>query len=174
MANLWPAELVDLRVGDDIQWEELAAGGMKSFDLIHIASHTQVTEGDAGQSAIRMAGVSLERPLTIPEISSLPVGAGLVFLSCCEGGRIHQSSGNGLQSFAGAFLEAGAGGVIASELVIEDEVARELATTFYRHWLGGMERAAALRAAQKEIRDSGSEKSHPFYWSGYRLYNPGG
>jgi CHAT domain-containing protein len=174
VAALWNIDQVDLRLGDATHWTDLSAGPMANFDLIHIASHTVVSEGFAGQSAIRMAGVSLERPLTIPEISGLPLKAELVFLSSCEGGRLHHSSGIGLVSFASAFLHAGSKSVIASSLAVEDETARDLATSFYAHWRGGMEGAAALRAAQMEIRDSGPKRNHPFYWSSFRLYRPAG
>lgn len=173
VAALWPGE-IDLRLGTDARWPELREGGARGFRAIHIATHTRVYEGLDGRSTIHMAGLDSAAPLTLPEIPSLGVEAEIVYLSSCEGARRHRSVGRGVTSFAEAFLEAGADAVIASTVLMDDEAASALALAFYRHWLGGKERAAALRAALLELREADPAWEHPFYWGFTNLHRTGG
>ncbi len=168
IAALWRGGPVDLRVGREASVEDLLAGAMRHRRAIHLSSHATVYEGDAGHTAIHMTGGDL--PVTIPQLVGGVVDADLVFVSCCEGARRHRHPGKGVVSFAEAFLVAGADQVIASTVRVDDEATRLVAESFYRHWLGGKERAAALQAALLELADSRSRRGHPFYWAHYRLY----
>ena len=168
VARLWPPDRVTLRLGPQGDLRQLLAGGLAGWRAIHISSHTSVYEGVDGSSAIHLAGTN--GVLTLPELAAARVGADLVFLSSCEGGRRHQAAGQGVTSFAQAFQQAGARSVIASLVLVEDEAAVQVARAFYRGWQGGMERAAALRAALLELREKDPRWSHPFYWGYYQLY----
>ncbi len=172
VANLWP-DHVDLRLGDDARWAELRTGGSAGYKAIHIASHTRVYEGADGRSTIHMAGLATDTPLTVQGIPELQADAELIYLSSCEGGRRHRSAGRGVTSFAEAFLSAGAGSVVASSILVDDQAAAALAAAFYRHWLTGKQRAAALRAALLEVRNADPKWEHPFYWAFTNLYQPG-
>lgn len=173
VASLWPAG-VDLRLGADARWPDLRRGGAAGYRAIHIATHTRVYEGLEGRSTIHVAGFEDAVPLTIPEIPSLGADAELVYLSSCEGARRHRSTGHGVTSFAEAFVEGGAGAVVASSVLVDDEASSAAAAAFYRHWLGGKSRAAALRAALLEVRDADPRWGHPFYWAFTNLYRPAG
>lgn len=173
VAAAWPGE-VDLRLGGDVRWTDLRGGRAAGYRAIHIATHTRVYEGLDGRSSIHMAGTDSEVPLTLDEVSNLGADADLLYLSSCEGARRHRAAGQGTTSFAEAFLAGGAGSVVASSVLVDDVAASVLAQAFYRHWLEGKERAAALRAALLEVRDADPRWKHPFYWAFTCLYLSGG
>jgi len=111
--------------------------------------------------------------LTIPEIRKLDLEAEFVFLSSCEGARLNSRRASGLGSFVRAFLEAGAGSVLASAEPVDDHAASIFAHQFYEHWIAGKSKAAALRAAQLDLLGGQSDYGHPFYWGHYQLHRDG-
>jgi CHAT domain-containing protein len=147
---------------------DLLAGGLGRYRALHLATHARVYEGAEGHSTIRLAGAG-DAPLTIDEIMACALSADVVYLSSCEGARRHRSAGRGVVSFAEAFLAAGAARVVASSILVEDDAGRALAEAFYRRWPAETSRAAALRAALREVRGQ-SRWSHPFYWGFVSVY----
>ena len=148
---------------------ELLRGGTEGRRAIHISSHAKVYEGRAGRSAIHLAGAG-SVPLTPSELTSGTIAADLVYLSSCEGARRFHDPGYGVVSFAGAFLTAGADGVVASSVLVEDAVARATAAAFYRAWLAGESTPSALRTALLTVRRADPRWQHPFYWAYFGLY----
>ena len=169
----WPTGRATVVVGADAVWERLARAELVRHDVIHIASHTVVHQSVPGRSTLRLSSGEESFPVTIGTVSGLELDAELVFLSCCEAARRGSGSGAGLADFARAFMQAGARTVVASAIRVDDEASAFLATRFYHHWLEGKNKAAALRAAQLELRDARTEWSHPYYWAGYRLIGDG-
>ncbi len=169
IAALWPDDRVVLRTGSAASWGRLAGEDLHRFGVIHIASHALVQQGLPGRSTLRLASGDAQDVLTIPAVSRLRLDAQLVYLSCCEAARRLAVSGGGVADFAGAFLEAGAHTVIASTIWVDDEAAAFLAGRFYRHWLEGMSRAEALRAARLDTRRANERWRHPCYWAFFRL-----
>ncbi len=167
IAELWSPAPVDLLTGTEAGKIDLLHRDLSGYRALHLATHTTVSSGRDGLSAIRMAGQAGAEPWTLAQVGSLDLAAELVYLSSCEGAR---QGAAGTSSFAGAFLAAGAGSVLASTRLVEDAAGRELAERFYRHWLEGTSRAAALRAAQLEMQSEIPEFAHPFYWSFFQLY----
>jgi CHAT domain-containing protein len=106
-----------------------------------------------------------------------------VVLSACRSasGTI---AGDGVATFARAFLYAGAASLIASVWEVADEPADRLLPDFYRAWLGGASKAAALRDAQlRLLRDLRGGRvrvttaigpvvvpEHPVFWAGVALF----
>lgn len=169
IAASWPSAEVDLRLGPEGHLADLLDGELKACRALHIATHSRIYEGADGRSTIRMAGTG-EAPLTVDEIMDANLRADLVYLSSCDGGRSHRSAGRGVASFAGAFLSAGARGVVASSVLVDDAAGRAMAEAFYRHWPAQTNRAAALRSALLEVREGDPRWSHPFYWGFTGLY----
>ncbi len=172
VAGLWPPGAATLRAGEQADWAALVAEGLERFDVLHIASHAVVHQGLPMRGALRLAGRDGYAPVTIPEIRGLGLDAELVYLSCCEGAARH-AAGSGLMDFARAFMEAGARGVIASTVRVDDEASRDLALAFYRHWLAGMDEARALRAAQRELPAADERWRHPYFWAFIRYVGGG-
>jgi len=55
---------------------------------------------------------------------------------------------------------------------VPDRETQELMTLFYERWLGGKEKAVALREAQMEMRERVKKRYHqdlPYYWGGFVL-----
>lgn len=87
-------------------------------------------------------------------------------------------------TFARAFLYAGAASMIASVWEVADEPSNRLLPAFYRAWLGGASKAAALRQAQlRLLADLRSGRvrvttaigpvpvsEHPVFWAGFALF----
>lgn len=169
VAALWTIGPVELRTGMDGSLADLLPDGLRGFRAIHLASHAQIYQGNQGHASIHIVGEQ-GQPLTISRINSTHLDADLVYLSNCEGARRHLSMGHGVQSFADAFLAAGADGVIATSIRVDDAAGRALAKAFYGHWLTGMSRAAALRSALLEVKNSEARWQHPFYWGFTNFY----
>jgi CHAT domain-containing protein len=121
--------------------------------------------------------------LTARKIYSLSLDADLVVLSACRsaGGRV---SGDGIATFARAFMYAGTPSLVASVWDVADQPANRLLPDFYREWLGGATKARALRTAQlRLLRDLRANKlqidtplgkialpEHPAFWAGFVLF----
>jgi len=169
VATLWPETGIDLRCGPSASWQTVAEGDLTSFDIIHLATHTRITQGIPGHSSLRMSGED-KRPLTIPDISQLELAAEFVFLSSCDGARSTSGQTGGINSFVRAFLVGGARSVLSSTHAVDDRAAKYLAERFYTHWLAGKSKAASLRAAQLDIQNADDAWQHPFYWGHYQLH----
>ena len=170
IADLWPGP-VTLRTGRAAGWSDTLVSLLARSDVIHVASHLVLSQGLPSRGTLRLPGPGGGKPLTVAEAARLPLRADLVYLSCCEaaGG----AGGRGVTDFADAFLAAGARTVVASSRMVDDAAAARVAEAFYRHWLAGKGRAAALRSALLELRGGDPRWRHPFYWSGYRLLGDG-
>src|SRR5262249_12863238 len=94
--------------------------------------------------------------------------ADLVVLSVCQSNLGQRSRGDDITGLSRAFLYAGSPTVIASLWSVDDEATSELMTSFYKRLQEGMSKAAALRAAQAEIRAKDKYR-HPYYWAGFVL-----
>ena len=121
--------------------------------------------------------------LTAREIYELNLDADLVVLSACRsaGGRVR---GDGIATFARAFIYAGTPSLIASVWDVADQPANRLLPDFYRTWLGGASKARALRGAQlrllRELRAGTLQvdtplgtirlPEHPVFWAGFALF----
>ena len=90
----------------------------------------------------------------------------LVALSACETQLGARSRGDEIVSLNRAFIYAGASSVIASLWTVDDEATSLLMKSFYGHLKQGMNKAAALQAAQAETR---RKYPHPYYWAGFVL-----
>ncbi len=173
VAALWPAGRAVLRTGSEASWAGVLATGLDRVSALHLATHAVVHQGASKRASLRLAGPETNTPLTLRSIADLNLQADLIYLSCCEGARLSRG-GAGLTGFARAFLAAGARTVIASSIRVDDEASLALARNFYGHWLAGKSKAAALRAAQLELRAARPKWRHPFYWSFYRIIGAAG
>ena len=166
VASAWPVGQSVLRVGADAAKALTANPDLASFEAIHVASHAMVFDGSSERTMLLLAGEEKDA-LTASRIRELDLSAELVFLSCCEAADGCDKR-SGYAGLARSFLDAGARNVVAPLLVIDDEAARTLATRFYTHWLAGLPVPDALRAAQRDLRDSDARWAHPFYWAFYQ------
>jgi CHAT domain-containing protein len=151
--------------------------------VLHFATHAIVRDDDPFSSflALTRSGED-DGLLTAQEIYRLRLDADLVVLSACRsaGGRV---TGDGIATFARAFIYAGAPSIVASLWDVADEPTNRLLPAFYRRWLGGASMARALGAAQlqvlKQLRAGVVQietpagrvtlPDHPVFWAGFSL-----
>ena len=158
--------------------------------VLHFATHAIVQDEDPFGSYLAVTpkpgapgSAASDGLLTAREIYELDLDADLVVLSACRtaGGRVR---GDGIATFARAFIYAGTPSLIASVWDVADQPANRLLPDFYRTWLGGASKARALRGAQlrllRELRagtlkvDTALGKirlpEHPVFWAGFALF----
>ncbi len=158
-----------------------AAAAGKS--ILHFATHAVVREEDPFSSFLAVGKTGEDDGLlTAREIYGLRLDADLVVLSACRSGS-GRVIGDGIATFARAFIYAGTPSIVASLWDVADEPTNRLLPQFYRAWLGGATKARALRAAQlrllSELRAGKvrietpaglvSLPEHPVFWAGFAL-----
>lgn len=176
------AEMLRIRAPGPVQvWSGLDARrdailhlDLKRFSLIHFATHGRIDGQNPEESALLLSVVDREaRPiesrLRVRDLFGLDLDAELVVASACRTGLGGEARGEGMTSFASAFLLAGSDRVLVSLWPIEDGTTALLMGHFYDALFArGMAPAAALRFAQLEIRKN-PRTTAPYYWSAFVL-----
>jgi tetratricopeptide (TPR) repeat protein len=154
--------------------EELAAGRLKEFRVLHLATHGRIDRRSARDSALLLARDRLPDPLeqagaggkvhdgrlTVDTIADTwQLDADLVTLSACQTGLGPSVGGEGLLGFSHVLFAKGARSLVLSLWQVDDTATALLMTRFYENLLGkraGLKgplgRAAALREAQRWLR----------------------
>lgn len=136
--------------------------------LVHFAGHAVFDEERPDRSFLVLAGDARSGELRAAEIGELRLpGLRLVVLSACQTVRSRHTRSGGFAGLAGAFLSAGAGGVVGSLWSVEDQATRVLMTEFHRAYRSSGHGAGALREAQLRMLRS-SEFRSPAAWAGFR------
>jgi tetratricopeptide (TPR) repeat protein len=151
-----------------------AAGRLKQYRLLHLATHGEADKDDPDRSALILAQDRLpdalkqvqahqkvyDGRLTVKAIrDSWQLDADLVVLSACQTALGRQLGGEGLLGLAQAFLQKGARSVVVSRWKVDDAATALLMLRFYENLLGKREelksplgRAAALQEAKTWLR----------------------
>jgi CHAT domain-containing protein len=153
-----------------------SSGKLKSFRLLHLATHGEANNLDPKQSALILAQDRLPaRPadavlrgekvidgrLTVGTIlEKWHLDADLVVLSACRSGQGKQFGGEGILGFAQALLQKGARSVVLSRWQVDDTATTLLMLRFYENLLDKrkglkkpLARALALDEARKWLRE---------------------
>jgi CHAT domain-containing protein len=158
-----------LHIGADAQKKYLTNSGRLRMPVLHFATHAVSDDEDPARSYILLAPDRASEAydyLFLKEISGLKLSeVDLVTLSACESARGKMVEGEGIASFGGAFLDAGARSVVASLWPVGDQSTVGLMHDFYSSLAKGSTVAEALREAKIQARTSG--RSHPYYWAGF-------
>jgi CHAT domain-containing protein len=145
---------------------------LSQFRIVHVVTHGVLDDQQPELSGLVLSLVDEHaRPIdgfvSLADIYKLHAPVDLVVLSACHTALGQKLRGEGLIGLTRGFMYAGASGVVASLWKIDDRVTAELMGYFYTNMLErGMGPAAALRAAQNEIR-SQPKWSAPYYWAGF-------
>lgn len=143
----------------DLQSLEAA---LKGCDLLHIASHSQVS-ADPAQCFVKLG----KQRLQLDKIYGLALKPdALVVLSSCQSGVSSGPPGRECTSLATAFSVAGASSVVSSLWPVDDRATAEFFESFYRALSQGKSRGQALQAAEMETAQN---HPHPYFWAGFSL-----
>lgn len=140
-------------------------------DLLHIATHARVDSQRPRLSSLALTPENADDPRSgafgLLDILSLKLSTNLVVLSACETSRGRLLPGEGVLGPAQAFLQAGAGAVIASYWRVDDMATSAFMQRFYKYLLSErLPAATALRRAQLEE----AEASGSYDWAAFSLY----
>jgi tetratricopeptide (TPR) repeat protein len=126
--------------------------------VVHLACHGLFRSDNPMFSSLKLH----DGWLMAADVVRLNLKDALVTLSACESGRAGVIGGDETLGLTRAFLGAGAATMVVSLWVVQDEATAALMDRWYVHLREGKERAAALRAAQLEIKE---RHPHPYYWA---------
>lgn len=164
----------DSRVLSGADASERALKGMPlgEFGIIDLVTHAVVDEEQPERSAILLAPGSEDEDgfLQVREIPDLALDGQLVILSSCRSSSGRILGGEGAQSLARAFLQAGAGAVLASLWPLKDEEASVLFSSFSKALGRGQSVAGALSTAQRAGIDAGMPAAS---WAGLVILGDG-
>lgn len=163
---LFPSEQRTLLIGADATLEALEKAA-REHQVIHLATHGFASAERPLESYLVLAPSMCEDRLSARRAMALPLAADLVSLSACQTG-LGRISGEGVMGLSRAFFVAGARSVLVSLWSVSDEATERLMIAFYRHYIGGMTKAAALQEAMREVRGLPSF-SNPRYWAPFIL-----
>ncbi len=158
--------------GTDASERALKETPLHGFAIIDLVTHAFVDEEQPERSAILLTPGSDDEDgfLQVREIPDLDLDGQLVILSSCRSSSGRILGGEGAQSLARAFLEAGAGAVLASLWPLEDEEASVLLSGFAKALGRGQSVAGALSTAQRDALDVGVS---PATWAGLVILGDG-
>jgi CHAT domain-containing protein/tetratricopeptide (TPR) repeat protein len=155
--------------------------------VLHFATHAVIREDQPFESHLVLAASGAaaagDGVLTAAEIYGLRLHADLIVLSACQSAA-GGVAGDAIATFTRAFLYAGTASLLASVWDVADEPTNQLLPAFYRAWLGGADKAAALRRAQLQLladlrggrvrvaTELGpvALSEHPVFWAGFLLF----
>ena len=139
--------------------------------LIHIAAHGRMETGEIAlaPNTTRASQIPEKEDflLTMKDVTSAPIRARLVVLSCCHSGR-GEIKAEGVVGIARAFLGAGARAVLVSLWAIDDEATLEFMKSFYSHLVKGISASQSLDKAMKHMRES-EEFNEVKHWAPFVL-----
>ncbi len=117
--------------------------------VIHLATHGLISEERPMDSALVLAPEgSDDGLLTVKDILSMPpLKAKMVVLSACQTGR-GKITGDGVVGLSRAFIIAGSPSVVVSQWNVDDVMTEYQMGEFYKEYLSGKSKVAALRDAQ--------------------------
>ena len=154
-------------------------------EILHLAAHGKYNNRNPLFSNIYLAKDESDKNkdklgkndglLEVHEVYGLNLEkASLVVLSACETKIGDLSKGDEIVGLNRAFIYAGTPTVIASLWSVEDQSTRLIMEQFHTYLRQGIEKAKALRLAQKALRETHPQYSHPYYWAAFSLTGDGG
>jgi CHAT domain-containing protein len=136
--------------------------------ILHIAAHAELNANAPLFSRILLKGdARSDGSLELREIYDLALHeTALVVLCACATQVGPGSAGDDLVTLNRAFLYAGASAVVASLWKVDDPATALFMKSFHTYVSNGRGKAAALSAAQADVR---AKYPHPYYWSAFVL-----
>ncbi len=145
-----------------------------SFDIIHLAMHTYIDIQNPIMSRLFFSGLNSNSSLNSMsafEIYGISLKAKMVVLSSCNTGVGNLRRGEGILSLARGFIYSGSKSVVMSLWEVDDKSGTDIVKSFYRYLKNGYSKSEALRKARIDyLRNSGTVRSFPYFWSTLVIY----
>lgn len=162
--------------------EQALRGALMDAAVVHVATHGVMNAMNPMFSRLELARNNGGDPendgrLEVHELLGLSIATRLVFLSGCETGvgAAHTTAfaqGEDYTTLAQAFLNAGAGAVIATLWPVQDAGAAAFAGHFYTGLAGSVPAHALAQAQRAMLADE--RFGSPYYWASYQLAGANG
>lgn len=165
-----PPGKIDAYQGQEATERALKNLDLGSYRLIHLACHAFSDDNYPLRSALLMtAGANDQEDgyLQVSEMYDLRTSADLVVLSACQTGRGMIVMNEGNLGLPRVFFYMGAKSVLSTLWPVNDKSGAVFMTHFYDAYFRGEDKAKALRAAKKAMRET--RFAHPFFWASYVL-----
>ena len=171
LSRMVPAEKIGVFTGLNASLEKLKSAHLEDYRVVYFATHADIDADRPETSGIRLSNVDAQgrsQPdrLRILDIYQLHMHPDLVVLGDCNSAEGTNRAGEGLVTFARAFLFAGARRVIATLWPVESVPAMGLTTPMLSRLLGSqrLNPSAALRQTQLSLWNTGIS---PRQWSAF-------
>ncbi len=154
--------------GAEAKPDAYAAAQPGRFSMIHIAAHGEANRRSPLDSALILSPGDRGFKLYARDVMRVPLRADLVTISACRSSGARTYAGEGLVGLARAFLQAGAGSVIAGLWDLPDQSTSEMMDRMYQQIAAGMVPEESLRQAKLSFLHATYSK--PYYWGPFQYY----
>ncbi|MFH2140791.1 MAG: CHAT domain-containing tetratricopeptide repeat protein [Bacteroidota bacterium] len=146
---------------------------MNDFDIIHLATHSNINDKDYLFSKLIFSGDSLnDGDFNMYEMLDINISNKMVILNSCETAVGKEIYGEGMMNFSRLFIFNGTGNLIASLWKINDHASFKVILRFYNYLFDGTRSDIALQKAKLDyITNAEPGKDHPYYWAGHSLFS---
>lgn len=172
-----------LRLGEEMTESSIRQADLSTTRILHVATHgfTSEESGGTAEPGLVFTPPSEARPeddgyLAASEVVEINLTAAeLIILSACNTASPSGKAGeSGLSGLAQAFFYAGAESLLVSHWPVFDDIAPALTVEMLKRTELGQQRAEALQAAIRTIReDPEFDAAHPAVWAPFTLVGEG-
>jgi len=143
-----------------------------SYSIFHIASHAIVNDNTPHQSKLVLSSDETDDGmLYTSEIDNLNLKSDLVILSACNTGVGQVTNGEGINSLARSFANAGSQNMLMSLWPVSDRSTTSLIKEYYKKLTAGNSKSASLNEAKNTFLDNvPAAYHHPYFWGGFVYY----
>ena len=145
-----------------------AAAQPGRYSMIHIAAHGEANRRSPLDSALILSPGDRGFKLYARDVMQVPLRADLVTISACRSSGARTYAGEGPVGLARAFLQAGAGSVIAGLWDLPDQSTSEMMDRMYQQIAAGVAPEESLR--QAKLSSLHATYSKPYYWGPFQYY----
>jgi CHAT domain-containing protein len=158
--------------GDEASERQLKGAALSRYGVLHLAAHAVMDEEHPERSAVVLTpgGAKEDGLLQAREVAALDLRDRLVVLSACRSSTGALLRGEGLQSLARSFLEAGARAVVGNLWPVRDDEAEAMMAAFYRRLGSGKNVSESLAGARRERIRAGAPAAA---WAGVVVVGDG-
>lgn len=153
--------------------KETFSQSAQNGNILHLATHSEVSERDPLFSTIYMANNSTETDSTFSnqlfayELFELNLNNELIMLNSCKSGSGPYIRGSGIMGFSRALQYAGAQSLVLNIWSVNDMLASDFAIHFYGQLNEGKSKSEALRATKRYFLET--KNASPHLWGPYML-----